>query len=184
MTGAADMLGSPATTVSKDDSSYYAPTPTASTYSGQYGSESSESRKLRVGHIYIIRSITCGRQLTLYRGEVVLAGSGSLGSVYWICEEHNGWLGFRNLASNRFLQHSGNDLGMSCSNPGHGWYEYIQVRPHETIDGGYTILCEYYRGTKPMGLIKRNNKEVLARNPPGGVGDLAWTFIEIHEEDS
>lgn len=57
------------------------------------------------GSIVIIRSTSCGNVITLLDGHVVLASSGSRGSIYWTCVESEGWFGFSNCISKKFLCH-------------------------------------------------------------------------------
>src|ERR1700712_4541908 len=57
------------------------------------------------GHIYIIRSAITGQVLTLLEGNLVMAKPGGRGSIHWACVEKNGWLGFRNPVSGKFLGH-------------------------------------------------------------------------------
>jgi hypothetical protein len=55
------------------------------------------------GSTFIIRSVSSRNIITLFKEQIVLAPPDSLGSPHWECVETDGWLGFRNIASDRFL---------------------------------------------------------------------------------
>ena len=137
-----------------------------------------ESRTLRAGHTYVIRS-SCGRQLTLLNGAVVLNQPACLGSEYWTCIESDGWLGFRNVASGKLLRHGGGRPGLHCSNHQHDKWERIQVRPHGVSSRGFTLLMEHWGGLKPVGIRMEQGGEVLDRLHNPGTYGLCWIFLEV-----
>lgn len=138
-----------------------------------------ESRTLKAGHTYVIRSISCGRQLTLLNGAVILSQPASLGSIYWTCIESDGWLGLRNVASGKLLRHGGGRPGLYCSNHQHNMWERIQVRPQEMSNRGYTLLMEYWGGLKPVGIKMEHGVEILDRLFEPGTHGLSWIFLEV-----
>lgn len=137
------------------------------------------SRTLQAGHTYVIRSLSCGRQITLLNGAVVLSQPGSLGSAHWTCVEVGGWLGFRNVASGNFLRHGGDHHSLGCSNPCHKLWERIQIRPHDALHLGFTLLMEYWGGLKPVGTKMKDGAEKLDRLYEPGAQGLAWIFLEV-----
>ena len=138
-----------------------------------------ETGKLQAGHTYVIRSVSCGRQLTLLNGDVLLNQPASLGSVYWTCVESDGWLGFRNVASGKHLRHGGGGPGLHCSNHQHDKWERIQIRPHSGFNRGFTLLMEYFGGLKPVGTRMGQGVEILERLYEPGASGLSWIFLEV-----
>ena len=60
---------------------------------------------------FIIRSVPSEHVITLQDGKVALTRADGRGSIYWVCVETKGWLGFRNTVSGKFLATVG--LGVS-----------------------------------------------------------------------
>ncbi|RMZ77125.1 hypothetical protein DV737_g4566, partial [Chaetothyriales sp. CBS 132003] len=159
---------------------------TAATAQIQFGFVSGNSRNLEAvasqapeaGYTYIIQSASGGRWITLLNGQVVLEQPHSLGSPFWTCEEHNGNLGFRNAASNRYLGHNGEAVGgMICLAKTHSLFERIQVRPDR---GGCTLHAEYWFGFRPIGLrVDGDGVERLSRLTEAGARGLTFTFLRV-----
>ena len=154
-------------------------TPPGSPSGDRDHSNLTETGKLQAGNTYVIRSVSCGRQLTLLNGDVVLNQPASLGSVYWTCVESDGWLGFRNVASGKHLRHGGGGPGLHCSNHQHDKWERIQIRPHRDFNRGFTLLMEYFGGLKPVGIRMGQEVEILERLYEPGASGLSWIFLEV-----
>lgn len=97
----------------------------------------STSSMPRPGLTFIIRSVSCGRVITLLDGQIVLTQLGGRGSTHWACVETKGWHGFKNLASGKFLGHS---IGgrLQCSAGRHLGWERFHVRQRR--EGDYVLL--------------------------------------------
>lgn len=139
-----------------------------------------ESHAPEAGHNYIIQAVSCGRRLTLLHGEVVLAPPESHGSQHWTCAENNGWLGFRNVASNNFVGHDAKEPGgIRCISPVPTLYERVHVRPRQMMDVGYSMLMEYYEGLRPIGTRMDHGVEKLDRILTDGAHGIEWCFIKV-----
>lgn len=174
-----DQTGDNFDRASESNATITAVTPPSTIYGDEDKPDLVESRALRVGHTYVIRSVSCGRILTLLNAEVTLEQHNSLGAIYWKCVETDGWLGFQNTASGRFLRHGGGRLGLHCSSSKHNLWERMQIRPHADYDQGYMLLMEFHRGLRPVGSVKENGKEILGRIVDKSINSLAWVFLEV-----
>ncbi|RMZ84161.1 hypothetical protein DV738_g783, partial [Chaetothyriales sp. CBS 135597] len=136
--------------ISPSRDSFY-PTPmatsAASSIRGDFESEKNHMLERDVpipGNTYIIRSVSCGRLITLMNGRVVLEERGSLGSQNWtFVENDKGHLGLRNPASNQFMGHGGGENAVIiCAVPHHESHEYIQDcnHDHDTDDDHNSLL--------------------------------------------
>ena len=128
------------------------------------------------GSTFIIRSVSCGRVLTLINGQITLTEQGSRGSFYWVCVEAKGWLGFRNTVSGKFLGH--NDKGMlRCSVDRHqGWENFcFRMRP----EGGCVLLMTHWDRLWHVGFKKEDGKEKLAKIGDGASDGIVWEFIKV-----
>ncbi|OAP64940.1 hypothetical protein AYL99_00912 [Fonsecaea erecta] len=150
------------------------------------------------GSLYMIQS-SWGKILTLHGGEVILSepddrGIGAVGgSVHWACEENKGWLGFRNVASGKYLGYDGkgNRHGrLVCVSPHHRGWENFVVRPRP--DGGYLLFTTHYDQLWRVGtrLVEkqqqvqgkeRGAEAILAKiDGEDALGEeIVWEFIKV-----
>jgi len=128
------------------------------------------------GFTFIIRSVSCGRVITLLDGQIVLTQLGGCGSTRWACVETNGWLGFKNLVSGKFLGHSKNGR-LQCSAERHLGWERFHVRPRR--EGGYVLLMTNWDDLWPVGIKVEQGVEYLAKFNKGGSDGIIWEFIEV-----
>ena len=128
------------------------------------------------GSTFIIRSASSGHVITLLDGQIVLAQLGGRGSIHWACVETKGWLGFRNLASGRFLGH---DIkgGLCCSAERHRGWEYFCVRMRP--EGGYVLLMTHFERLWHVGIKVEQGVEKLAKIEDGGSGGIVWEFVKV-----
>ncbi|EXJ56302.1 uncharacterized protein A1O5_12569 [Cladophialophora psammophila CBS 110553] len=135
------------------------------------------------GSTYIIRSISSGDVLTLHDGEITLApppstsaaqsgGGGGGGSVHWACTETKGWLGFRNVASGKFLGYDGSHGRdkrhgdrdrhgrLICVVSRHQGWEHFTVRPRP--QGGFLLLTTHFERLWRVG-IRRGVEQQAGR---------------------
>lgn len=80
------------------------------------------------GSTFVIRSASCGRFLTLFDGKIVLSHQDDRSSMRWACSEREGWLGFRNPVSGKYIGYSG-DGTLHCSAGRHKANACFAVRP-------------------------------------------------------
>jgi hypothetical protein len=131
------------------------------------------------GSTFIIRSVSCGKVITLLEGKIMLAPLGGRGSIHWDCVETNGWLGFRNPITNRFLGHDGKRgrEGLQCEAKEHQTFENFGVRRRP--DGGYIMQMIHYHALWPVGIRAVPEGEILAKIENGGADVIAWEFIRV-----
>jgi hypothetical protein len=160
-----------------DDSSIYTPTTTAENVTLDLVKDyASPSWVLSHESTVIIRSISCGNVLTLLDGYVVLAPPGSRGSILWSCIETEGWFGFRDCVSAKFICH-GWDGRLKCSAEQHDAYRHFTITP--VPKGGYIMQMPDWWTLRPIVLNARNGLQML-----GGLGisclkELYGTFWRL-----
>jgi hypothetical protein len=138
------------------------------------------------GSKFIIRSVSCGRVITLLKGKVVLAyPDDSGGSVHWECVKSRGWYGFRNCVTPTFLGYD-EDRRLCCSAKEQKGWENFHIGPRP--EGGSVLLMAqtgnawtdlwYGRELWPVGVKWERGVESLAiigtENPC-----IGWEFIEV-----
>ncbi|OCL05127.1 hypothetical protein AOQ84DRAFT_414251 [Glonium stellatum] len=129
------------------------------------------------GSTFIIRSVSSGYVLTLLDGQVALAQPGGPGSIHWACVETKGWLGFRNIASGRFLGH--NIVGNLCCLAEHhkGWENFcVRIRP----EGGYVLLMTHFERLWLVGIKVEQGVEKLAKIENGESNGIVWEFVKVY----
>jgi hypothetical protein len=138
------------------------------------------------GNRFIIRSVSCGRVITLLEGNVVLAHPDDRGSVYWACVKTRGWYGFRNCATRKFLGYK-EDGSLCCSAEQQQNMEnfHISSRP----DGGSFLLMShvgnhiadfcYGRELWYVGVKIGQGIEILAKIGTDDSLGIGWEFIEV-----
>jgi hypothetical protein len=136
------------------------------------------------GSTYIIRStssFSSGHVITLLEGHIVLAKQGGRGSIHWDCVEKDGWLGFRNPVSGKFLGHD--DSGaLRCVVDHHQFWEYFCVRMKP--EGGYVLLMRtggkaeklWQVGIKLEKGIKKAENQLAKTAEPDGI---VWDFSKV-----
>ena len=128
------------------------------------------------GSTFIIRSVSCGHVITLLDGQIALTQPGSRGSIYWVCVETNGWLGFRNTVSGKFLGHDAKGR-LCCSAERHQRWEYFcfRMRP----EGGCILLMTHYERLWHVGFKTEQGVEKLAKIGDEGSDGVVWEFARV-----
>ncbi|KAI5918805.1 hypothetical protein F4810DRAFT_715168 [Camillea tinctor] len=163
-----------------DTDSIYTPTHTA-TASGPESTTSTTTGAWGIAGApeasgtYMIRNLDTGEALVLRNGELELTRDvGIEGGCCWLCEERDdGWLGFRESVSGRYLGRDPSG-GLYARAVEHGSPEALLVRP--LSGGGYHIItCSWWtlrrvgiRGGRFVEVGKRE-RQTAAR----------WEFIEM-----
>ena len=165
-----------------DDSTAYTATTPPETIADNLDRDvdSSTSSVPGPGFTFIIRSVSCGRVITLLNGQTVLTQPGGCGSIHWACVETKGWLGFRNVVSGRFLGHSARGI-LRCSAERHLPWERFDVR--QSRKGDYVLLMTNYEDLWPVGIKVEQGVESLAKINKGGSDGITWEFIEVDAQD-
>ena len=128
------------------------------------------------GFTFIIRSVSSGDVLTLLEGQVVLTQPGGQGSIHWACKETNGWLGFSNPVSGRFLGHDAKGR-LCCSAEQHRSWENFCVRPR--ADGGCILLMTHHDRLWHVGTREEQGVEKLAKIREGASDGIVWEFAKV-----
>ena len=129
------------------------------------------------GSTFVIRSVSCGRVITLLDGQIVLTLPGTHdGHIHWKCAEVKGWLSFQNTASGRFLGHD-RAGGLCCSAERHqGWENFCcRMRP----EGGCVLLMTHWEKLWHVGNKTEWGEGKLAKIGEGGFKGIAWEFVKI-----
>lgn len=131
----------------------------------------------QAGKIFIIRDHKTGRVLTLLDGDVSLQSPGTPGSAYhWMCEEINGWLGFKNMASGTYLGRNFYD-NIYARATQHRYWENFCVRMHP--NGGYVLVMTHYAKLWPLQQKNEGNMQKLFKvDAPIKDGNV-WVFVEV-----
>ncbi|MCJ1389920.1 hypothetical protein MMC18_002777 [Xylographa bjoerkii] len=128
------------------------------------------------GSIFIIRSVSSRRVVTLLKGQVVLAPPASFGSPYWECMGTEGWLGFRNVASSGLLGRDGPWL-LCCSVRSHREWEKFHVGSR--AEGGHVLLMTHWGTLRPVGSKEENGEQKLAMLENGSTDGIVWEFVKV-----
>ena len=140
------------------------------------GAEPSSSSVPWPGSTFIIRSVSSGHVITLLEGQIVLARPGGRGSVHWACVETKGWLGFRNLASGRFLGHDMQGRLCCFAERHRGWENFcVRMRP----EGGYVLLMTHFERLWHVGIKVEKGVEKLAKIENGESDGIIWEFVKV-----
>jgi hypothetical protein len=127
------------------------------------------------GLTFIIRSVSCGRVITLLDGQTVLTQRGGCGSIRWACVVTKNWLGFKNVASGKFLGHGMNGR-LCCAAEKHSGWECFCLFPGR--EGGYVLFMTNYEDLWPVGIKVEQGVEYLAKIDKEGSEGIIWEFIE------
>ncbi|KAF2135442.1 uncharacterized protein K452DRAFT_323054 [Aplosporella prunicola CBS 121167] len=133
----------------------------------------------RLGQTYMIRSVASGAVITLVGGDIVLALPDGHAS-HWVCAEadSDGWLGFCNAVSGRFL---GRDSSWSLSCYATRFRGWEKFRVRERPRGGCVLLMTSWRTLRPVGMNVENGKgkSMLAMIENWDADELIWEFVKV-----
>ncbi|KAF2463282.1 uncharacterized protein BDR25DRAFT_307876 [Lindgomyces ingoldianus] len=163
--------------VSDPDNSNYTPTATSENVTADV----LENHDLSSGvpsHDFtvIIRSISSGYVITLLDGQVVLAPPGGQGSIHWKCVETEGWIGFRNPISNRFLCHDWSGR-LKCSAEQHNGWRHFTITPMP--NGGYIMQMLHWWTLRPIVINAEEGLQKIGRNGNKLSEGIIWEFIKV-----
>ncbi|KAH6718834.1 hypothetical protein BKA61DRAFT_712820 [Leptodontidium sp. MPI-SDFR-AT-0119] len=92
---------------------------------------------------------------------VVLAPPGGRGSIHWACVETEGWLGFWNCISNKFLCYDWNGRLKCSAEQHHGW-RHFSIAPVPP-KGGYIVQMLDWFKLRPIVIDAENGVQKLGR---------------------
>lgn len=126
-------------------------------------------------NIFIIRSVSSGRCITLLHGNIILAPPGGPGNFRWECVKEKGWLGFRDPCSGSFLGHNVKGNLLCSARRQDGWENFcVRLTP----DGGYVLLMTHWERLWHVGTYAENGVEKLAKFGDGLEEGNFWEFIK------
>ena len=114
----------------------------------------------------------------LLDGEVEFTEMGGLGSPHWICVKRDGWLGFRNLVSGRFLSYSSHGK-LICTAREHRKAQNFctRMRPQ----GGCVLLMPDDDELYNVGINVKAGMEQLEVDWYDQCEDIAWEFDQVEQ---
>lgn len=127
------------------------------------------------GSTVIIRSLSCGNVLTLLDGQVVLAPPGGRGSILWTCIETEGWFGFRDCVSAKFICH-GRDGRLKCSAEQDDKWRHFTITP--VPKEGYIMQMLDWWTLRPIVIDAQNGLQMLGRTGNKLSEGIVWNFLE------
>ncbi|KAF2002695.1 hypothetical protein P154DRAFT_134931 [Amniculicola lignicola CBS 123094] len=128
------------------------------------------------GSTVIIRSVSCGNVITLLDGHIVLAPLGGRGSIYWTCVESEGWFGFQNRVTNKFLSH-GRDARLECSAEQNQKWRHFTITP--VTKGGYILQMLDWWTLRSIVINAENGLQRLGRTGNKLSEGIIWEFIRV-----
>ncbi|RYP56255.1 hypothetical protein DL771_012042 [Monosporascus sp. 5C6A] len=122
------------------------------------------------GKSYIIRHKDSGLPITLTDGKVRLGhvNSECKCTARWICDERDGWLGFRNPVSGTYL-----GTATSSSKRAIEVVDQGDICVRKNPDGGYILLVKQRDSLLKVDV---NNRETLVASERRGA---VWVFSEV-----
>ena len=130
----------------------------------------SSSAVPHAGFTYLIKSVMSQEVVTLFDGQIVLAQPDRHGSQ-WRCVSDNGWLGFRNVTSGRFLGRD-KDWRLCCEQTWHREWERFQVIERGV---GEALIMRHWGVLRPVGM--RAKKLSMIENWESQ--EIIWEFIKV-----
>ncbi|KAH8666152.1 hypothetical protein BGZ61DRAFT_302500, partial [Ilyonectria robusta] len=125
----------------------------------------------QAGDTFIIVDKAYGRAITVIEGRPKLETSANrAGSWRWLCTEKDGFLGFRNTVSGRYLGHN-IWWNMVVDGWSHKAWEHFHARRQEC--GGYTLLAPDWFTMRQISIGEGNT--LVA----GSEGGTVWEFIKV-----
>ncbi|KAI0467317.1 hypothetical protein F4859DRAFT_525962 [Xylaria cf. heliscus] len=129
------------------------------------------------GKTYKIVEIVSERAITLIGGRLVpVLDVGTRGGWQWDCEENpDGWIGFRNAVSGRYLGHDNKGGYIAQANKLDAW-ESFTLRPRTA--GGYNLCVKHGSKLKPMGISDDGSESKLV-DAQSYEEAARWEFYEV-----
>jgi hypothetical protein len=131
------------------------------------------------GRTFIIRSHTNKKVITFLNGEVILDKLGGLSTYRWRCVVRNGWIGFQDPASARYLGYN-KEGWFRCEVNEHNDWEYLC--PRKNPEGEYLILVLVNGRLLPLRSdpdVKEEDVKQTVRIGDWNSEGVVWDFIEV-----
>ncbi|KAL7796757.1 hypothetical protein V8C37DRAFT_371364 [Trichoderma ceciliae] len=126
------------------------------------------------GSVYIILEKASGQAITLKNDSLCLQTVEGAHNEYshWLCVEANGYFGFFNPKSGKYIGHNGK-WDMQASAEKFLDWEYLTPRRHP--DGGYQLLTPFWQHTLREVAIADDGKRLIRRQH----GTTLWEFVKV-----
>lgn len=130
------------------------------------------------GHVYMIREANLDKALTVLNGELTLMShTDTRGGWQWHCEQNaNGWMGFRDAVSGRYLGHDNRGGYVVQAKRLSDWESFV-IRHRK--GGGYNLCVKYGHKLKPMGTAVGDGTGMKLVDAPSPAEAAVWAFIEV-----
>lgn len=130
------------------------------------------------GGIYMIRDLDSGKAITMACGLLtIVPDAGTRGGWQWECEEvRDGWIGFRDVVSGRYLGRDNNGGFCAQASKLKGWESFV-LRPRQA--GGYNLLVKNWSSLTPISIV--GNDMTWPRLVEDQSPDAAarWEFVKV-----
>ncbi|KAI1426494.1 hypothetical protein F5Y12DRAFT_742403 [Xylaria sp. FL1777] len=130
------------------------------------------------GGLYMIRDLDSGKAITLVEGHVTLVlDAGTRGGWQWKCEElREGWIGFRNVVSGKYLGRDNKGRFVALFDKFHGWESFV-LRPREA--GGYNLLGKDGYVLRAMAIIDAESTSPTLAETRAAKNGARWEFVKV-----
>jgi len=123
---------------------------------------------------FIIKSTSSGLAIAVSEGKVVQAPPGGK-ECHWVCIQTDGWLGFRNPVSGKFLGRN-DDWHMACVATAHERHEWFHVRSRQE---GHVLMQIHKEMLRPVGFTGAGETKTLAMMENWASKEIHWEFIRV-----
>ncbi|KAI0864737.1 hypothetical protein F4860DRAFT_528447 [Xylaria cubensis] len=132
------------------------------------------------GNTYKIVEVDSERAISLVRGSLTLVlDTSTRGGWQWDCEEHpNGWIGFREAVSGKFLGHDNKGGYIAQASKLDSWESFVLRR---RAAGGYNLCVKYGHKLKPMGISESDGPTPKLVDAKSSEEAARWEFYKIPE---
>ncbi|KAI1735111.1 hypothetical protein F4680DRAFT_453202 [Xylaria scruposa] len=130
------------------------------------------------GNTYKIVEVDSERTIALVRGRLTLVSdAGTRGGWQWDCEEHpDGWIGFRDAVSGRYLGHDNKGGYIAQAGKLDAWESFV-LRPRAA--GGYNLYMKFGHKLKLMGVSENDGPTPKLVDAKSFEEAARWEFYKV-----
>ncbi|KAI1751058.1 hypothetical protein F4782DRAFT_547903 [Xylaria castorea] len=130
------------------------------------------------GQTYKIVEVDSERAITLVGGRLTLVlDAGTRGGWQWDCEEHpDGWIGFRDAVSGRYLGHDNKGGYIAQASKLLSWESFV-LRPRAA--GGHNLCVKDGHKLKPMGISENDGSTPKLVDAKSHEEAARWEFYKV-----
>jgi hypothetical protein len=130
----------------------------------------------------LIRSATTDHLLTLLDGSVTLAPPDTNGATIWHVVESQGWMGFRNGVTGKFLCHYQANPMLHCSAEQQDSLRHFTITPVSGGNGGHILQMADWWTLRPVVVSEEGGVKRLGRTGDRLTDGEVWEFVDVGEE--